>query len=617
MTGSYQIITNDIMLNDFLVKNKKDCKTIDELFPLGGKEFLRLQHEANNLIQNYKKYFDKLTYESHNIFLSLEPVLLNDAWLYLQLKKILELKQNTIFLLRGYSFAFFVVKNYAKNLGFDEIKIQEASTQKEYSYQNSNTFIKNYQRKLFFLKSISNRNQNITKFQLPLLMNTAFFKFFQIFSINSVGSIIKKCINKIESSEAKFTAKSVFVITPSSDYIYFPFYSVINKFSKESIPFQVFVFDLLTDSILLKYGVNHINFSEETYAISEIIKKSKEGKKFYTEFVKITKENNLEIIWNNGLLNPVVQKIYSSLAIMIICNSLFQKMKLKSVIPILDGTVIGNTIVSVSKKIGIPTFSIISFGIQPSPIEARYRADFFCVYGKQAFETLASLGYKKNNILLTGNPRYDNNFNLDANMAKKYLQNDFGIDPNKKLIVVGFGKWYANDEIWISKLIRFCNENNFEIIIKVKPLDMPGAKDNHILMTKLIQEKCKNFHYLITIDADTSKLLAAANLLITGHSNLAVEAAVLQKPTIFVNFINEPSRMFSDFVDFSNSFYVEEYQSLEKCIKEILIENKHSQRLENSRNYITNNFNIYNDGNASERIIQILTDNQKLEKENN
>ena len=91
-------------------------------------------------------------------------------------------------------------------------------------------------------------------------------------------------------------------------------------------------------------------------------------------------------------------------------------------------------------------------------------------------------------------------------MAKKYLQNDFGIDPNKKLIVVGFGKWYTNDEIWISKLIRFCNENNFEIIIKVKPLDMPGAKDNHIAMTKLIQEKCKNFHYLITIDADTSKL---------------------------------------------------------------------------------------------------------------
>lgn len=272
----------------------------------------------------------------------------------------------------------------------------------------------------------------------------------------------------------------------------------------------------------------------------------------------------------------------------------------------MDGTLIGNSIIPVSKKLMIPTFSLISFTIQADPIDARYRADYLCVYGNQALEALSSIGFSKNNIILTGNPRYDSHLNVDLRKAKKILENNYDIDSKKKLIILGFGRWIENDEIWMSKLIRFCNENNFEIVIKVKPLDMPGAKEHHEQMIKKIKTRCEDLKYKIVIDIDTNTLLGAADLVITNYSNLSVEAAILKKPIVHVNFIGESINAFTNLVDFENALYTENYNELEKLIKEIFVDNKHFERLAKSRDYITNNFNIYNDGKSSTRIYEIL-----------
>lgn len=64
-----------------------------------------------------------------------------------------------------------------------------------------------------------------------------------------------------------------------------------------------------------------------------------------------------------------------------------------------------------------------------------------------------------------------------------------------------------------------------------------------------------------------------------------------------------------------NSIHVEEYNMLEKYIHEILNEKMYSERLIKSRNYITKNFNINNDGYASDRILQILIDENNRKNE--
>ena len=168
------------------------------------------------------------------------------------------------------------------------------------------------------------------------------------------------------------------------------------------------------------------------------------------------------------------------------------------------------------------------------------------------------------------------------------------------------GRWYNDDENWMSKLIKFCNKKNFEVIIKVHPIYKYRETVIHELKIKKIKKSCKNLKYLITYDIDPSDLLPAADLVITDHTNLGFEAALLKKPWITVNFINEDSDFLHEVFDYSGSIFLNKYDKLEKTISEILEQKKHLEFFKSRQQKIIDDYNFKNDGNAINRIFDLL-----------
>jgi len=166
-------------------------------------------------------------------------------------------------------------------------------------------------------------------------------------------------------------------------------------------------------------------------------------------------------------------------------------------------------------------------------------------------------------------------------------------------------RWHKNDEIWMSNLIKFCNKNNIEIVIKVHPVYKLTMEDIHNDKIKKISNSCTHQKFIITFDINITTLLSAADVVITDVSNAGVEAILLEKPLITVNFANEDLSSFHRLHEYNASIYVDDYKQIEKILMEIL-DNQHIDELKEGSKNVINTYNFFNDGKASERIFNIL-----------
>ena len=635
------IITSDESLNLFLKQHNIKSGTFDKIFPFGEKLTLQLQNEAHNLLNKYREKFNKIKFREFEVFLTLEPQLLNDLLLYFQSKYILEQNKDVLFIFKGFSFLLFTIKQLSIELDFkdDSLTIDKITSSKIKQITPGYKIDKSVSQKIHYLNLFSHNKNNQNKEtdkktviqssssnfldnnfidslnadekhqndRKSLLSKFALFKIRNLVLTQSIDSILKKVDTKIQNTNSKNSAICSFFITPSSDYMITPLFPIFEIFNKNLIPFHIFVFDLQTSLILQKYNQLHTSFFEEAYMVSEILKKNSEGKQFIQFFKKIAKESDfLKIFYVPNSFNPVIDSMFFPLAIMIICEYIFKKMKLNSIVTAYDGTRIGNSVIIAAKKFSIPSFSILTVLVPAVPMRSLFSAEYFCVYGTHGLDTLTSLGYDQKKIFLTGNPKYDYMQNMSSIEQKKKLCNEFGLDFKKKLIVVGLNRWNINDEKWMADLIKFCNKKNFEIIIKVHPIYKTENTDLHELKVKAISKSCQNLNYLINLDMDNSMLLPSADLVISDHSNFATEAVLLGKPLITTNFDNQNLELIQSFYEFEYLFFVDEYNKMEHMILEILNEGKHLNELKDKRKELIKKQNHLNDGNASQRIVDLL-----------
>ena len=634
----YSIITSDESLNFFLKQHNIKSETFDKIFPFGKKLFLQLRNEARDLLNKYREKFNKIKFREFEIFLTLEPQLLNDLLLYLQSKYILEQNKDVLFIFKGFSFLLFTIKQLSIELDFkdDSLTIDKITNGKIKQITPSYKIGKSVIQKIHYLNLFSHNENKATDKKTviqssssnfldnnsidslnadekhqndrkSLLSELILFKIRNSVLTQSIDSILKKVDTKIQNTNSKNSAICSFFVTPSSDYMITPLFPIFETFNKNLIPFHIFVFDLQTSSILQKYNQLHTSFFEEAYMVSEILKKNSEGKQFIQFFKKIVKESDfLKFFYVPNSFNPVIDSIFFPLAIMIICEYIFKKMKLNSIVTAYDSTRIGNSAILAAKKFSIPSFTILTVIVPAVPMRSIFSAEYFCVYGTQGLDTLTSLGYDQKKIFLTGNPKYDYMQNMSSIEQKKKLCNEFGLDFKKKLIVVGLDRWNINDEKWMPDLIKFCDKKNFEIVIKVHPIYKTENTDLHELKVKAISKSCQNLNYLINLDMDSSMLIAAADIVISGHSNFGIEALLWGKSLITVNFSETSFDEYKKFYEYSTSIYLDDYNLLEGVIMEIL-EGKHLENLKEERKKLIEKLNIFNDSKASERIFKLLS----------
>jgi CDP-glycerol glycerophosphotransferase (TagB/SpsB family) len=112
------------------------------------------------------------------------------------------------------------------------------------------------------------------------------------------------------------------------------------------------------------------------------------------------------------------------------------------------------------------------------------------------------------------------------------------------------------------------------------------------------------FH--ITYDTDTATLISASDLVITDYSNVGVEAILLNKPLITVNFAKEEIYNVQKYHEYNASVYIDEYVKLEDLVMKISNGKDILEILQEGRNRLIPRYNFHNDGKATLRVIDLL-----------
>lgn len=580
--NNYKIVTDDLNVKNSLKNLNFDCEELSELFPNVSPITFQIYDSATKLIDQYKKYLEKIQFLKISIFNIIEPLIRDDFVLYQQVLHILKKKENVIFLLKNTSHILFLIKSLSEKFGY------------EFVQKNQIELIKNGQiQKIFDF----DESKSIKK--------KLFLKFFH----KSKSSIMESVENKFNKKGIHQNSTMIF-FTPSTYYVLKPIFSVVKEFEEQSTPYYLISFDHNLVKELNQKNIETLDFSRDALLLSSFIQNSSEGKKIFNDILTISKQNNLDILFYNNFYNQKLLKLFRFLATLEISSYILQKLYPKSTIVAFDGNSMGNSISLASKLQNIPSYSICSLYVLPHSImKLNFTTDFICIYGTHGRDILKKLGYDPEKIIITGNVNYDYLDAIDLQNCRDIIENSFNLIPDRPLIVIGSGRWHPNDFTWIPKFIKFCNAHKINLIIKVHPIYLSSLNHIHQDMLKKIQKDCHDCKYIIDANVLPSNLLPVADLVITDQTNLGIEAALLGKPWVTINFENEDEDfLFKTSEHLHNSIHLTNYDELETTINDILFNNKFSNLIESHKQEIIKKFNYSNNRTAANTIFSIINE---------
>jgi len=626
----FQIITTSSTLNESLKKNGFESKTLREIFPEEGKNSYKVFKRSKKIQEEYRNHFSNVKFKDIPIFPGIENQLLDEIIRLENARAILEDKKNILFILEGFSFTYFSFKKIAKELDYDtdfsvgwitddRIKwIYPEEKQSKFFRRNQlkslkliiKSLVKPKDPKGHFINHILKPNIEIFR---RLLADGLLFYFILLKLGFDVRPIIFKRIRKEILSTQK--NENFFFLTTNTEDLYLKsIYPLIEKFVHENIKHKIITIDLVTNAVLTQKKIKHIDLFNKIFLLSELIKRNS-VEEIISKINEIAKKKDLSLVYFKNISDHFVNEICRTISIIELADFIFSQNQIKNIIVAVDGVMFGNSIISTARRFNVTSFFIPSVIINNNPLHADwYNADKICVYGQQGLNTLESLGYDENRLILTGNPKYDFLKKIDHQASKIKLSQMYNIDLSKKLVVIALARWHEKDEIWMSDLIRFCNKEGFEIIVKIHPMYSTMLKEESASKIHFIEESCHNLKFLIEHDIDLPMLLSAADLVITDYSNVGVEAIILEKPLLTVNFSREDLIHEQRYHEYDAALYFEEYFEIEDAIKDLLTKGKYLDSLKQGREKIIEMYNYYNDGRATQRVFDLITNNNRLKK---
>lgn len=624
ITKPYRIVTNNSELINYLNKKGNDTITFGDLFPNEGKIAEEIYAESKEIVESYSKILEKITFKDVKIFNAFKYHLLLQFTIVFKAKRILKENENIIFIYERFNPAYFIIMKLANELN-DQNKIEvgllngkKITYLKSMDDQSQLTYADTTSRKraINFAKHGFGKRMSIENFQALLRFGVSVSSlllkrfFYRIRSkkkeriIPILNKMDKKIFNKSEKNDDRC---AIFLTASRLDLYLRPMLPVIQKFHENKKPIRIFTSDISTSLVLSKEKILFINLFEEVNLIQDLIKESRDGIEIRKLLEKSVTENP-QLLGFREILPDMLKKIYRIMAIIVILDHIFKKIKLKSILDGGTGEEFENTTIEVAKKYNVKSYSIVPSPPTPNPEFAEwFSADRLFLEGSQGVEVMKVLGYDQERFEVVGGARYDHYKAMNSINSKDILEKKIQISKLKKLIVIAMSRWHVNDEKWISDFIRFCNKNNFEVILKIHPTYKVASQNVSEQKIKLISKQCYEMKYLITYDADLPTLLSASDLVITDWSSVGLEAVLLDKPMLQVSFTDEEINKYVRYFDFEASIYINEYDELEKKSAEILLDEKHLDKLSIGRQKVIEQYNFRNDGKAAQRIYQILT----------
>jgi hypothetical protein len=614
--SDFRIITDSYTIANNLKKEGYDSSILDHLVPESGNIVKDVYKISKQMIEEYRTIFKSLTYHKFEIFEVFDFKLFLQLHLLARIKMLLNNNTSLILILNSFYPVYFAAIDMAIKMGYQsefrlgmlkDNKIEYVDfmeTKGSIKHENSIIKIKRYTM-LSISKSGIHKLKNIFYLftKLSVLVIKLFVKRIHPIEYNALMTrILNQLGNKILNFDNQY--ECVFFISGSREDIYLkPLYAIFDKLKNDNKKFVVITDNFTTSIILSKQRLPFLNLFDNIKVLNEILKSDNMGKNLLTKITQLGIAENSPTGLEQ-MRNHIFDQSVRAINLISICEYLIKKINPKTIFVGLDGELLENSAIMVARHENIPSFSLLTAITNPNPVVSEwFHADKIFVYGQHGKKMLMSLGYNEERIVVTGHPKYDFLKKINHVEARAFLKKEHAIDSTKKIIVIAMSMWHNDDHIWMSDFIKFCNKNHFEIIIKVHPM----YKNTNMLLNrnkvKLIKETCSDYKYLITHDTDIYILLAAADLIITDFSNVGIEGLLLEKPVFSINFVKK-----WDYLDYNKINSVEiihNYTQLKKQTQKVL-ETSFSDKMFHIKEDIEE-YNFKNDGNASDRIVNFLS----------
>jgi len=224
------------------------------------------------------------------------------------------------------------------------------------------------------------------------------------------------------------------------------------------------------------------------------------------------------------------------------------------------------------------------------------------VYGEDTLNTFVNeIGYPyKERLIITGQPRYDILTRADEIFDKEKFCACFGIDPNKKMVLIASQDFNVagNKEAFFRIVLKALKDiPEIQVVIK------PKFNEKEEWHRKLAEEVGVRAVVLPT-NANTNEALYASGVLITFYSTVAVEAMILERPVVTVNLTDAPDPM--PFAESGAAIGVYKAEDIVPAIKDALESAEAGRRLEQGRKtYLSRQFHKL-DSQATQRVVDLI-----------
>jgi len=196
----------------------------------------------------------------------------------------------------------------------------------------------------------------------------------------------------------------------------------------------------------------------------------------------------------------------------------------------------GRSIVHASKKEGVKTIALQHGLIWKESFEYRNKienlkelntplADLTLVMGKHAKDFLTkNNNYKEENVIITGQPRYDEFKKIKLDSQKRDKKNILFI--SQPITEEVSADYVETSFIAFSELKKLRKDINF--IIKLHP------REENLKYYQNLADKYK-IHPTFIRDIPVQEVLKDSDVIVTMHSTVGIEALLLRKPVVIVN----------------------------------------------------------------------------------
>ncbi len=164
----------------------------------------------------------------------------------------------------------------------------------------------------------------------------------------------------------------------------------------------------------------------------------------------------------------------------------------------------------------------------------KFELDLHFIESELTLKTVTDLGFQKSRMMITGNPSYDEIFQLLKTSEKNSIQK-----TKKKILIVtallygqSQNKALAQRKLFIQEVTKAIPKDEFEVVIKIHPVQENLDDYTNMLGTT-------NSSVSIVQNANLAELVLNADIIITPASATAVITAfVAKKPIIIWNVFN-------------------------------------------------------------------------------